>query len=69
MDVAAKAQIHALVRDFAERGGGVLVSSSDLAEVARICDRVLALRHGKIEAQLMRADGLDETRLHAAIGG
>ncbi|HKA85036.1 MAG TPA: ABC transporter ATP-binding protein, partial [Acidimicrobiales bacterium] len=37
VDVAAKAQIHALIRDFAKRGGGVLVSSSDLAELTRIC--------------------------------
>ena len=35
VDVAAKAQIHALIRDFARRGGGVLVRSSDLAELTR----------------------------------
>ena len=27
VDVAAKAQIHALIRDFAQRGGGVLMSA------------------------------------------
>ena len=46
IDVAAKAQIHALIRDFAARGGGVLVNSSDLAELARLCDSVLAVRQG-----------------------
>ena len=55
IDVAAKAQIHALVRDFAGRGGGVLVSSSDLAELARLCDGVLAVRQGRITAALDRA--------------
>jgi ribose transport system ATP-binding protein len=69
VDVGAKAQIHALVRDFARRGGGVLVNSSDLSELARLCDTVLAMRRGRIAARLERAEGLDEKRLHAAIGG
>src|SRR4029077_14965633 len=42
VDVAAKAQIYALIRDFAKRGGSVLISSSDLAELTRICDRICA---------------------------
>src|SRR5262249_48771292 len=43
IDVAAKAQVHALVRDFARRGGGVLVGSSDLGELARLCATVVVL--------------------------
>jgi ribose transport system ATP-binding protein len=69
VDIGAKAQIHALVRKFAADGGGVLVSSSDLAELTRICDAILALHHGRITARLDRADGFDQKRLHAAIGG
>src|SRR5882757_1099981 len=69
VDVAAKAQIHALIRDFARRGGGVLVSSSDLAELTRICETMCALHRGTITARLDRATGFDEQRLHAAIGG
>jgi ribose transport system ATP-binding protein len=67
IDIAAKAQIHALLRDFAARGGGVLLSSSDLSELANVCDAVLALRHGGIAARIERADRLDEERVHAAI--
>jgi ABC-type sugar transport system ATPase subunit len=69
VDIAAKAQIHALIRDFARRGGGVLVSSSDLAELTRVCDNICALHQGKITARLDRSAGFDEQRLHAAIGG
>ena len=72
VDVAAKAQIHALIRDFVRTsgdGGGVLVSSSDLAELARLCDSVLAVRGGEITARLDRSGGLDEPQLRAAIGG
>ena len=74
VDVAAKSQIHALIRDFARRGGGVLVSSSDLAELTRLCDSICTLHHGRITARFDRGQnstdkGFDEKRLHAAIGG
>jgi ABC-type sugar transport system ATPase subunit len=85
IDVAAKAQIHALIRDFVAppptpppqageaweggSGGGVLISSSDLAELARLCERVLAVRQGRITVTLDRAAGLDEPKLRSAIGG
>jgi ABC-type sugar transport system ATPase subunit len=69
IDIAAKAQIHALIRDFVARGGGALVHSSDLGELARLCDAVLAVRQGRIAAALDRSADLDEPRLRVAIGG
>jgi ABC-type sugar transport system ATPase subunit len=69
IDVAAKAQIHALIRDFAKRGGAVLVRSSDLDELAHICDGILALHQGRIIDRLKRSEGLSEKRLQTAIGG
>jgi ABC-type sugar transport system ATPase subunit len=68
IDVGAKAQIHALIRDFVARGGGALIASSDLAELARLCDAVLAVRQGAITTRLDRAAGLDEATLRTAIG-
>jgi ABC-type sugar transport system ATPase subunit len=67
IDVAVKAQIHVLLRNFVARGGGVLMHSNDLSELARLCDAVLALRHGRVVSRIDRAGGLDEERLHAAI--
>ena len=69
VDVAAKAQIHRLIRSFAERGGGVLLRSSDLAELTLVCDTILAVHRGRITDRLPRGDGFDEKRLHTAIGG
>jgi ribose transport system ATP-binding protein len=69
IDVAAKAQIHTLIRNFAKRGGGVLVRSSDLAELTLICDEILAVHQARITDRLQRSAGFDEQRLHAAIGG
>jgi ribose transport system ATP-binding protein len=67
IDIAAKAHIHALIRDFVARGGGALIHSSDLGELARLCDGVLAVRQGRIAATLDR--GVDEPKLRALIGG
>jgi ABC-type sugar transport system ATPase subunit len=69
IDVAAKAQIHALIRDVVARGGGALLYSSDLGELARLCDRVLAVRQGRIAAALDRSGGIDEPKLRSAVGG
>ena len=55
VDVAAKAQIHALIRDFARRDGAVLISSSDLAELTRICDGICALHRGRMTAREIEA--------------
>jgi ABC-type sugar transport system ATPase subunit len=68
IDIAAKAQIHAILRDFAKRGGAVLLSSSDLGELARLCHTVIAINRGRICA---RMDGarLTEQGLLRAIGG
>jgi ABC-type sugar transport system ATPase subunit len=67
VDIAAKAQIHALLRDFANRGGGVLLSSSDFSELAGFCDAVLALRRDQIVARIDRSEKLSEERIHAAV--
>ena len=69
IDVAAKAQIHTLIRHFAKQGGAVLVRSSDLDELNLICDGILALHQGRITDRLKRSEGFSEKRLHAAIGG
>jgi ABC-type sugar transport system ATPase subunit len=69
VDVAAKAQIHALIRGFAARGGAALVASSDLAELTLICDSIVSMRRGRVTDRLDRAEGFDEERLYAAIHG
>jgi ABC-type sugar transport system ATPase subunit len=50
VDVGGKSQIHALLREFADAGGAVLVASTDVGEVLDLCDRVAVLRHGELAA-------------------
>jgi ABC-type sugar transport system ATPase subunit len=69
IDIAAKAAIHRLMREFAERGGGILMASAELEEVVGASDRVLAMRAGEIVADLERHEGVTELELRRILGG
>jgi erythritol transport system ATP-binding protein len=51
IDVGAKSQIAALMSDLAAAGFGVLFTSSELAEVMAMADRVLVMARGRITAE------------------
>jgi ABC-type sugar transport system ATPase subunit len=57
IDIGAKAQVHDLLRDFADRGGTVVVASTDTTEVLEICDRIGVMRHGAL-TQIVSAEEL-----------
>jgi ABC-2 type transport system ATP-binding protein len=50
-----------LLRDFADRGGTVLLSSHLLAEVEAVADRMIIIGDGRIQAQGTRAELLPRT--------
>jgi ABC-type sugar transport system ATPase subunit len=54
IDVAAKAQIHRLMREFAAGGGAVLFASSELRELVELSERIVAMRRGHVAATLER---------------
>jgi ABC-type sugar transport system ATPase subunit len=62
VDVGAKAAIYNLVHDAAARGAAVLMASSDTAELASVCDRVVVMRDGRPAADVRGGD-LTEQRL------
>lgn len=53
VDVGAKAEIYHLLRRFADDGGAVLITSSELSEHLGLCDRILVVREGVIVAKSM----------------
>jgi ABC-type sugar transport system ATPase subunit len=52
VDVGAKAEVHAVVRELAAAGRVVLMCSTDLAELAHVCDRVIVMYRGTIRGEL-----------------
>jgi ABC-type sugar transport system ATPase subunit len=52
IDVVAKAEIYALVVKLAAAGKGVIVISSEFAELVEVCHRVVILREGRLVGEL-----------------
>lgn len=68
IDVGAKAEIHALMRDLAERGLAILMISSELPEVLGMSDRIVIMHNGTITGILDRAAATQERILRLALG-
>jgi ABC-type sugar transport system ATPase subunit len=54
VDIGAKNQLYALVRNLAAGGRSVVFVSSELEELSLVCDRVLVLRNGRITEEFVR---------------
>jgi ribose transport system ATP-binding protein len=68
VDVGAKFDIYALLRELAADGAGVLVVSSDHEEILHLCARVAIMRKGQVCAVLPTL-GLTPQRLLALCYG
>jgi ABC-type sugar transport system ATPase subunit len=66
VDVAAKFDLHAIVRDLAARGTAVLLVSSDLPEVLALADRIIVMREGKLRGELSGDAATDESVMKLA---
>jgi inositol transport system ATP-binding protein len=60
IDVAAKAEVHALLYDLAGTGIAILAISSELPEILTISDRIVTMREGRVTGELMRAEASEE---------
>lgn len=69
VDVATKAEIHALVDQLALAGAAVLLVTSDLPELVELSDRVYVFRDGEVVAALDRAEVSQERVLELATTG
>ena len=60
VDVGAKREIYALLRDLAARGTAIVMVSSELPEVIGISDRVLVMREGRVAVTLDAGEATEE---------
>lgn len=67
VDVGAKAEIYEALRDFCAEGYAILLTSSEMAEVIGLCDRILVVRQGRITAEIAGRNATEETILAHAI--
>lgn len=52
VDVGAKVDIYSIINDITDRGGAVLMASSDLPEILGMSDRILVMSGGTIAGEL-----------------
>ena len=68
VDVAAKADIRACLRAFAETSAAIVVSSSENEELLEMCDRVVVMVRGRTVADVTATE-VSEPELVALAGG
>ena len=68
VDVGTKEAIYTAIRTFADRGGAVLMYSSELPELVLLADRCLVLYGGSVFAEL-EGDQIQEHTMVAALTG
>jgi L-arabinose transport system ATP-binding protein len=67
VDVGAKSEIYAIIRELAAAGVAVLVISSELPEVLGLADRIVVMQNGRITGELARAEATEEALLTLAM--
>jgi ABC-type sugar transport system ATPase subunit len=68
VDVGAKADIYAVIRELTDQGAAVLVVSSELPELIGLCDRILVMREGRIVDEVPQPEFSEERLLASAMG-
>ena len=66
IDVGAKEEIYALLRQLADQGKAIIMISSELPEVLRLSDRIAVMAEGRLTAVLDNADATQENLMDYA---
>lgn len=69
VDVGARAELYALIRQLADSGVGVLLVSSEVPEVLGLADRVLVLREGRVIRESAATDLRESDVLDLVMSG
>ena len=66
IDVGAKAEIYALMREITKQGVAIIMASSELPELLGMSDRILVLHEGRMTGMLSRSEASEEAIMHLA---
>jgi ribose transport system ATP-binding protein len=68
IDVGAREEFYKIILECATRGVAIILVSSELPELMRLCDRIVVLREGRISGEVARRD-FDSRRLLSFVFG
>jgi ABC-type sugar transport system ATPase subunit len=67
VDISSKAEIYAILRDFAAQGGAVLLFCTEIPEVYEVADRLHVVADGRLSPRLDVASFSDMETLAKAV--
>jgi ABC-type sugar transport system ATPase subunit len=68
IDIGTKNEVHHLILDISGKGTAILLITSELSELIKLCDKVVVLRRGKV-IETLNKEEIDEERILAAATG
>jgi ABC-type sugar transport system ATPase subunit len=68
IDVAAKASIYGIIRELAQAGAAVVLSSSEFSDLIDVSDRILVLKEGRLFAETEASTVTEADLVHLASG-
>ena len=68
VDIGAKHEIYEMMNTWTKRGMAIVMVSTEMPEMLRLCDRILVMHRGDITAEFTRAEATPEKILAAAMG-
>lgn len=68
VDIGAKAEVHALLRELAASGVAIIMISSELTEILHMSDRIVVMHEGRIAGEVPRSAATQERIMDLATG-
>lgn len=68
VDVGAKTEIYKIINKLAEQGVGVIVISSEMAEIIGVCDRAIVMRQGTVAGEVSKSELTENNLIKLAMG-
>lgn len=69
IDIGAKSEIYRIIQELTKQGKSIVIISSELPELIRLCDRYLVLCNGYVGDEFDREEVTQQKILHAAAFG